>query len=69
MYHIADEEGYVFAVSEELFNEASKKGLINSVPFVNYLGDQLDKWKELPLLTRGTSFKKIGHVNTLRRAA
>ena len=66
-YYIADEEGYVFSVSDELVVEASSKGLRNSLPYVDYLGNKLDAWKQLPVITRGTSFIKVGHVNTLRR--
>jgi hypothetical protein len=66
-YHITDEEGYIYQVSNFLLKEAKRFGGIDSVPFVDYLGDRLEKWKKLPLLTAGSCFKKVGHVLTTRR--
>lgn len=74
-YHIADEEGYIYAVSDELVKDAIK--LFNTervvsiaVPklyekdIANYLGDKLDQWKSLPLLTAKNQFRRVGHVLT-----
>lgn len=74
-YHIADEEGYIYFVSEELVKEAisvfnTDKVINLTVPkeyqkeITDYLGDKLDRWKTLPVLTARNQFRKIGHVLT-----
>ena len=75
-YHIADEEGYIYAVSDDLVKTAIKFFTKNhqveylAVPseyskeITEYLGEKLDSWKSLPMLTAGSSFRKIGHVLT-----
>lgn len=65
---ISDEEGYVYKPSEEILAlAAGKYSDLNSKEAIDYIGEKLDKWKELPILTAGKSFKKLGHVLTLRK--
>jgi hypothetical protein len=61
-YFIADEEGTIWEVDPELVKEANRFGAKGSVMFMDYLGARLDKWQNLPILTRGKSFIKRGHV-------
>ena len=79
-YHIADEEGYIYLVSDALIKEAIKvivktNDIVDyisipkshSIEIANYLGEKLDHWKELPILTSGKNFSKVGHILTTRR--
>jgi hypothetical protein len=67
-FHIDDEEGNIYLVSEELVKKAYKQGPKNSLKFVNFIGKKLDVWKSLPVLTAGNSFKRVGHVLTRKSA-
>lgn len=79
-YHIADEEGYVYSVSETLIKDAISifTGNTKNIEYITvpteisykvsqYLGDKLDHWKSLPVITAGNSFTRLGHIFTLRR--
>jgi len=61
-YYIADEDGTIWEVNSNLIKEANRFGSKGSIMFMEYIGQRLDKWKELPLLTRGKTFIKRGHV-------
>lgn len=64
---ISDEEGYVYEPSTEILDlTAGKYNDLQSKEAIDYIGEKLDKWKSLPILTAGDSFKKIGHVLTIR---
>lgn len=64
---IADEEGYVYQVSKEIFNYAKVKHDPHSLEFFNKVGHELDLWKANPLAHLNQRFKRVGHVNTIRK--
>jgi len=64
---IADEEGYVYQVSKEIFNYAKVRYEPHSLDFFNKIGEELDHWKANPMKLVNQRFKQIGHVNTIRR--
>lgn len=64
---IADEEGYVYQVSKEIVNYAKVRHELHSLDFFNKVGQELDLWKANPLAHINQRFKRVGHVNTIRR--
>jgi hypothetical protein len=64
---IADEEGYVYQVSKEIFNYARARHEPHSLEFFNKVGQELDLWKANPLAHLNQRFKQVGHVNTIRK--
>ncbi len=64
---IADEEGYVYQVSKEIFNYATVRHEPHSLEFFNKVGHELDLWKANPLAHVNQRFKRVGHVNTIRK--
>lgn len=65
--NISDEEGYVYQVGKEIYNYVCVKHEPHSLSFFNEIGRELDLWKINPLANLNQRFKKIGHVNTIRR--
>lgn len=66
-FNIVDEEGYVYQVSNEISNYARVRAEPGTTAFYNKIGFELDKWKVNPLANLNSRFKKVGHVNTIKR--
>jgi hypothetical protein len=64
---IADEEGYVYQVSKEIVNYVKVRHEPHSLDFFNKVGQELDLWKANPLAHINQRFRRVGHVNTMRK--